>query len=264
MSSDFLTKIIDQKKEEILRARSEVSEKELRRHALTIQNQRPFAQRLNQERVNIIAEIKRASPSKGPIRIDLDPVWLAKAYENGGAVALSVLTERTFFKGSFEDLQLARAATSLPVLRKDFVISEYQVYESVVKGADAVLLIVRCLSENQLTELIHLSRELKIDTLVEIHTEQDLETATRAGAQLIGINNRNLKTFETDLEIAMHLVTRMKKHQVPVVASGIQNREDIEKNLEFGLNNFLIGESLVKASDPAGFISKLLGKTPDV
>jgi indole-3-glycerol phosphate synthase len=259
MNTDFLTKIIERKKEDILEAKTKLPETELRRKALTIDGQRPFFQRLKQPGVNIIAEIKRASPSKGPINIDLDPTRLAKAYEKGGAAALSVLTEKYFFKGSPEDFRLARAATSLPVLRKDFIISKYQLYESAVLGADAVLLIVRCLSESQLNELIALSRDLKMDVLVEIHTESDLEAATRAGAELIGINNRNLQTFETDLGIAMHLVSLLKDFQIPVAASGIRNRNDIEKNLDFGLNNFLIGESLVKAPDPVSFILKLRG-----
>jgi indole-3-glycerol phosphate synthase len=260
MSNDFLTKIIERKKEDIIQAKADISEIELRRKALTIRGQRSLSQRLKQPGINIIAEIKRASPSKGPIKIDLDPVHLAKAYEKGGAAALSVLTEKDFFKGSFEDFKLARVATSLPVLRKDFIIDEYQLYESAVLGADAVLLIARCLSQTRLNELIALSSELKMDTLVEIHTEKDLEMATRAGAELIGINNRNLQTFETDIGIAMHLASLLKDHQIPVAASGIRNRQDIEKNLKFGLNNFLIGESLVRAPDPESLILKLLGK----
>jgi indole-3-glycerol phosphate synthase len=260
MKSDFLTKIIERKKEEIIQAKNKISEGELRRKALAIPKRRSFSQRLKQPGVNIIAEIKRASPSKGSININLDPTNLAKAYEKGGAAALSVLTEKDFFKGSYEDFKLARMATSLPVLRKDFIISEYQMYESAIWEADAVLLIVRCLSKNQLRELIALSNELKMDTLVEIHTENDLETASEAGAQLIGINNRNLQTFKTDIGIAIHLVSLLKNFQTPVVASGIKNREDIEQNLNFGLNNFLIGESLVKADDPVEFLLKLQGK----
>jgi indole-3-glycerol phosphate synthase len=259
MSNDFLTKIIERKKEEIIEATTKIPQSEMRRKALTIHGQRPFLQNLKQSGINIIAEIKRASPSKGSINIDLDPTYLARAYEKGGAVALSVLTEKHFFKGSFQDFKIARAATSLPVLRKDFIISEYQLYESAVLGADAILLIARCLPETQLNELIALSNELKMDVLVEIHTPYDLEIATRAGAKLIGINNRNLQTFETDISIAMHLVSLLRDYQIPVAASGIQNREDIEKNLDFGLNNFLIGESLVIAPDPVRFMLELRG-----
>lgn len=259
MSKEFLSKIIDQKKQELIEAQARIPESALYHEAFSNQDRRAFFETLKQPGINIIAEIKRASPSKGPINIDLDPSSLAKAYEKGGAKALSVLTEKQFFMGSPEDLKIARAATSLPVLRKDFIISEYQIYESVVMGADAVLLIVRCLSESQLKELIALAAELKLDALVEIHTEKDLETATKAGAKLIGINNRNLQTFETDLATAMHLVSLFKKDQTPVVASGIENRENIEANLKFGINNFLIGESLVKAKDPTGFLLKLRG-----
>jgi indole-3-glycerol phosphate synthase len=259
MENDFLNKIIERKKEEITEAKTRISQSELRGRALAVQKKRSFFQRLKQPGINIIAEIKRASPSKGSIKRNLDPIQLAMAYEKGGAAALSVLTEKDFFKGSFEDLKLARNATSLPVLRKDFIISEYQIYESSIWKADAVLLIVRCLSKNQLSDLIALSSELKMDSLVEIHTENDLETASEAGAQLIGINNRNLQTFKTDLNIALRLVSLLKNFQTPVVASGIQNRDDIEKNLNFGLNNFLIGESLVKAPDPISFLLKLKG-----
>jgi indole-3-glycerol phosphate synthase len=259
MSNDFLTKIIERKKEEIIEAKTKVPQNEMRRQALTICGQRPFFQKLKQPGINIIAEIKRASPSKGSINMDLDPTYLARTYENGGAAALSVLTEKHFFKGSFQDFKLARAAVSLPVLRKDFIISDYQIYESAVLGADAILLIARCLSENLLNELIALGNELKMDVLVEIHTPYDLEIATRAGAGLIGINNRNLQTFETDINIAMHLVSLLKDYQIPVAASGIQSREDIEKNLDFGLNNFLIGESLVRAADPVTFMIELRG-----
>lgn len=261
MGNDFLSKIIECKNEEIKEAKTKIPESELRCRAFTVRHQRSFSKRLKQPGVNIIAEVKRASPSKGAIKIDLDPVHLAKAYEKGGAVALSVLTEKDFFKGSFEDFKLARSATSLPVLRKDFIIDQYQLYESAVLEADAVLLIVRCLSEIQLNEFIAMSSELKMDTLVEIHNEKDLEIATRAGAELIGINNRNLQTFETDMGIAMHLVSLLMDYQIPVAASGIQNRKDIEKNLEFGLNNFLIGESLVKSADPIEFLLKLKGKS---
>jgi indole-3-glycerol phosphate synthase len=260
MSNDILTRIIEYKKQEIRESKARISEKKLCSQAFNTRDRRPFSEKFNQPGINIIAEIKRASPSKGPINMALDPGFYAKAYEKGGAVALSVLTERKFFKGSPQDLEIARAATSLPVLRKDFIISEYQMYETVLMGADAVLLIVRCLSESRLKQLIDLSHALKLDTLVEIHTESDLARATTAGAQLIGINNRNLQTFETNLATAMQLVSLLKEYQTPVAASGIGNRKDIENNQNFGINNFLIGESLVKADDPVGFLLKLRGE----
>ncbi|MFO8085175.1 MAG: indole-3-glycerol phosphate synthase TrpC [Desulfobacterales bacterium] len=260
MSNDILTRIIECKKQEIRESKAIISEKKLCSQAFNTCDRRPFIEKFKLPGINIIAEIKRASPSKGPINMVLDPAFYAKAYEKGGAVALSVLTEKIFFKGSPQDLEIARAATSLPVLRKDFIISEYQMYETVLMGADAVLLIVRCLSEDRLKQLIDLSRELKLETLVEIHTESDLERATTAGAQLIGINNRNLQTFETNLATAMQLVSLLKEYQMPVAASGIGNRKDIENNLNVGINNFLIGESLVKADDPVGFLLKLRGE----
>ena len=262
MSKDFLSIIIEKKQVELLKAKKLIPESVLRSEAFNVLDRRPFSEKFNGPGINIIAEIKRASPSKGPIDPDLDPAFLSRAYEKGGAVAISVLTEENFFMGSPQDLKLVRASTVLPVLRKDFIFSEYQLYESAIIGADAVLLIARCLSENQLNELVALSTELKIETLVEIHSEHDYEKAAKANARLIGINNRNLKTFQTDLEIATKLVGLFKEDQVPVAASGIRNRNDIEKNLKFGINNFLIGESLVKASDPAHLLQQLRGNKP--
>ena len=209
--------------------------------------------------VNIIAEIKRSSPSKGPICPDLDPSALAEEYEQGGAAALSVLTDRPYFQGSPEDLKKARAATSLPVLRKDFLISSYQLYESSVLGADAVLLIARILSREQIRDYLDICKELNMDALVEIHSEEDLEAATVSGAKLIGINNRNLKTFETDIQTAIRLASLLEPDQIPVAASGIKSREDIEKNMRFGIRNFLIGESLVRSENPRVFLETLMG-----
>ncbi len=259
MGTDFLARIIEHKKEETKEAEKRVPEKELRDLAEKRKDRRPFLENLKRPGINIIAEIKRASPSKGPIRIDLDPAGLARAYEKGGAAALSVLTDGAFFKGSFEDLRAAREATSLPALRKDFIISEYQIYEAAAIGADAVLLIARCLSETRLKDLTSLAKHLDLDVLVEIHSEKDAESAIMSGAELVGINNRNLQTFETDLNIAMRLSSMLRPDQIPVAASGIRNREDIEKNLEFGIRDFLIGESLVRSDDPESFLRGLLG-----
>ena len=211
---------------------------------------------------NIIAEIKRASPSKGPLRIDLDPAKLAREYAAGGAAALSVLTDRDFFQGSPEDLQAARRAVALPVLRKDFLIDDYQIYESRAMGADAVLLICRILSPQQLAHLLALSFSLGMDALVEIHTQDDLEMARTSGARLIGINNRNLATFDTDIQNAMVMARRLDPAQVAVAASGIATLEDIQANLAHGVFNFLVGESLVKADDPMNHLRSLLPYPP--
>jgi indole-3-glycerol phosphate synthase len=266
MTSDFLNIIVNNKQEEIKSIKKIVSEETVRVKALSRSSvpreKRSFFKNLAQPGptgINIIAEIKRASPSKGLIAPDLNPVELAKEYEQGGAAAISVLTEKNYFKGSLDDLIRARESTGLPVLRKDFIISSYQIYESAAIGADAVLLIVRILSGEQLKDYLSLCRELGLDALVEIHSEKDLENASVSGARLIGINNRNLSSFETDLSIAVRLVSMLGPGQIPIAASGIKDRMDIEKNLEAGINNFLIGESLVRAKKASDFIKSLLG-----
>ncbi len=261
MTSDFLFHIVQHKKREIKDAKKRVAESVLANDAALFLDRRPFLNVLNKpgpSGVNIIAEIKRASPSKGIICADLDPVAMAEKYEHGGAAALSVLTDNKYFKGSIEDLQQARKATRLPVLRKDFVISSYQIYEAAAVGADAVLLIVRILSGKQLKDYIQLCDELKLDALVEIHSAKDIETPAFSKAKLVAINNRNLSSFETDTHNAIKLVSLLSPDQIPVAASGIVTRKDIEKNMDAGINNFLVGESLVRAKDPVAFIRSLL------
>ena len=260
---DILSKIVEHKKQDVAEAQKRLPEAQIREQALMPRTRRSFLKRLEHPGVtgvNVIAEIKRASPSKGVIRQNLDPVTYASEYEKGGAVALSVLTDQPFFQGSRQDLKSARKTTTLPVLRKDFMISAYQLYESAVMGADAVLLIVRILEQQQLKDYLDICDELKLDVLVEIHTEKDLETATRSGARLIEINNRNLRSFETDIETAIRLKSLFEPHQIAVAASGIHTRADIEKNLNAGIWNFLIGESLVKARNPKDFLKSLQGE----
>jgi indole-3-glycerol phosphate synthase len=259
----ILDRIVERKRQIVASAQKERPLSELEGRIRERSDPRGFAARLSApgpRGANIIAEIKRASPSKGPIRPDLDPAGLARAYEAGGAACLSVLTDGPFFMGSPQDLVQARTASTLPVLRKEFIISSYQVYESAAMGADAVLLIVRILSAEQLHAYLALCRELSLDALVEIHTEADLETALVSGAQLIGINNRNLNSFETDTNTAIQLASRLSRDQVPVAASGIRTRADIVKNTRSGIWNFLIGESLVRAEDPSRFLAELLGQ----
>jgi indole-3-glycerol phosphate synthase len=263
MKKDFLSKIVEDKKQEVAAAQKRIPENRLHKEAVIPRNRRPFAKRLEQpgpSGVNIIAEIKRASPSKGIIRKDLDPAAYAAEYERGGAAAISVLTDRMHFQGSFEDLKTARKATTLPVLRKDFLISSYQIYESSVLGADAILLIVRILSQNQLQDYLSLAHELKMDALVEIHSEEDLKAATLAGAKLIGINNRDLGSFKTNIKTAVRLASLLEPDQVPVAASGIKTWKDIQTNKEMGIYNFLIGESLVRAENPGEFLKSLMAK----
>ena len=262
MKKDFLQIIVEDKKQEIAAAKHRLPEHVLRKKARVPQKRRPFLHQLVQpgpSGANIIAEIKRASPSKGIICPDLNPVTYAAEYERGGAAALSVLTDQPHFKGSIHDLKLARQSTNLPVLRKDFLISSYQIFESAVMGADALLLIVRILDPKQLKDYLDLSKELHMDALVEIHSEKDIETATRAGAKLIGINNRNLRSFETDIHTSIRMKSLLEPHQIAVAASGIRSRKDIEKLSDSGIWNFLIGESLVRADNPGTFLKSLLG-----
>jgi indole-3-glycerol phosphate synthase len=261
--TDFLTRILEQKRSEIQEAKKRAPENELRDLAESPRDKRPFLQSLSVPGpcgVNIISEIKRASPSRGPIREDLDAGAHARAYEKGGASALSVLTEQEFFRGSPKDLKQARSAVSLPVLRKDFLISSYQIYESAVMGADAVLFIVRALPREVLRDFLELCGQLSLDALVEVHSEEELEDASWAGARLVGINNRDLKTFQTDIANCIRIGRCLEPRQVAVAESGIGGRSDIERIRDAGIWNFLIGESLVKAENPESFLQHLLGQ----
>jgi len=263
MVKDILSKIVEDKKQEITLAKKHITESFLREKAFAPRKRRPFLKKLEQPGpfgINIIAEIKRASPSKGDIRANLNPSVYADEYEKGGAAALSVLTDKPYFKGSPEDLKIARETTTLPVLRKDFLISAYQIFESAVMEADAVLLIVRILDQQQLKDYLSLCNELKMDALVEVHSEVDIEKAGLAGARLIGINNRNLQSFETDIDIAIRMKSLLNDDQIAVAASGIRTRKDIEKIKDSEILNFLIGESLVRAKDPREFLESLHGK----
>jgi len=263
MVKDILSKIVEDKKQEIAAAKQHIPESFLREKAFAPRKRRPFLKKLEQPGpfgINIIAEIKRASPSKGDIRTNLNPAVYADEYEKGGAAALSVLTDKTHFKGSPEDLKIARETTTLPVLRKDFLISAYQIFESAVMEADAVLLIVRILDQQQLKDYLSLCNELKMDALVEVHSEADIEKAGLAGARLIGINNRNLQSFETDIDIAIRMKSLLNNDQIAIAASGIRTRKDIDKIKDSKIWNFLIGESLVRAEHPREFLESLHGK----
>ena len=260
MVNDFLKTIVDHKKEEVANVQNLIPENRLREEAENRKNIRPFFDTLKEpgpSGINIISEIKRASPSKGDICTNLDPALLANEYEQGGAAAMSVLTDEKFFKGSPEDFITARKAVNLPMLRKDFIVSSYQIYESAALEADAVLLIVRILSKIQLKSYLSLIRELKMDALVEIHSEEDLEFAANAGARLVGINNRNLSSFETDISTSTRLVSMFEPGMIPVAASGISSKDDILKNLDAGIFNFLVGESVVCAKDRIKFLQDL-------
>lgn len=212
------------------------------------------------DQVSIIAEVKRASPVKGVFREKLDPAALALQYKEGGARALSVLTDETFFKGSVEDLRAARDAAGLPVLRKDFVIDDYQLWEAKVLRASAVLLIVRILDQAQLRDYLALAREeLKLAALVEVHTEKELERALDAKADVVGINNRDLDTFKTTLETSARLRSLIPPGPVVVSESGISTREDVVLLRQMNVDAALIGEELVKSADPTKKLKELRG-----
>ena len=198
----------------------------------------------------MIAEIKKASPSKGILRADFDPVAIAKSYASAGACCLSVLTDRKFFQGSEEFLTSAREASGLPVLRKDFIIDPYQVYEARLIGADCVLLIVAALGDASLAELLILARDLGMDVLVEVHDESELERALRVDARLIGINNRDLRSFETRLETTLRLLDQIPNDRLVVTESGIHTRDDVSLMRSNGVSVFLVGEAFMKADDP--------------
>jgi indole-3-glycerol phosphate synthase len=266
MPTDILERIVAAKRADVAAAQRAVPLARLRADAEARRDVRPFCDALmtpGPTGVNIIAEIKRASPSKGVIRAGLDAGGLAAAYAAGGAAAVSVLTERHFFLGSPRDLQHARAAAALPILRKDFIFCDYQVYESAAMGADAVLLIVRILSESQLADLMQVTAHLGLAALVEVYSEGDLRAADRAGARLIGINNRNLQSFDTDLDHTLRLLPRLRPGQVAVAASGIKTRADIRRYRAQGVFNFLIGERLVLSERPQAFLKMLSGVEDD-
>lgn len=262
MGVHILDRIVAQKKAEVTEAKKVVPAADLVQRAQARTDFRPFLKSLLQpgpNGVNIIAEVKRGSPSKGVIRSDLDPAEYARRYESAGASAMSVLTDAEFFRGSIDDLKGARAVVELPVLRKDFIVSSYQVYESVALGADAILLIVRILSERQLRDYLDLSRELHVGALVEVHSEGEFDIASEAGAELIGVNNRDLDVFKTDIGTSIRLAKRFTPEQTGVAESGIHSRDDILKIRAAGIFNFLIGESLIRADDTRGFLKNLLG-----
>ena len=206
----------------------------------------------------IIAELKRASPSRGILCQHYNPVEIARGYQQAGARALSVLTDKEFFLGSLEHLEQVKAATSLPVLRKDFTLAEYHLYEAAAAGADAVLLIVAILQPAELDRLLRLSRELGLDVLVEVHTAEELRTALDAGSEIVGVNNRNLKTFAVSLETSVELIDRIPDKVIAVSESGLRTAEDLQRLRAAGFDAFLIGERFMAEPDPGAALERLL------
>jgi len=210
---------------------------------------RPFAEALSRPGTSLIAEYKRRSPSAGPIRPDASLEDMVRAYERGGAAAISVLTEEDHFGGSLSDLQAARGVTDLPILRKDFTIDPYQVYEAKVAGADAILLVVGALSDSELGSLYGIARQLELDAIIEVHDEDELERALEVDADVIGINNRDLSSFVVDLNVTFELLTDVPAGKTVVSESGILSRADVDDLEQVGVDAVLVGEALMRAPD---------------
>ena len=258
---DILKKIIQRKSEEIAERLERVSlqeQMERARHGAAV---RGFVDNIKQTiqagRPAVIAEIKKASPSKGVMRENFLPAEIAVSYEKGGASCLSVLTDIDFFQGSDAYLQQARQACSLPVIRKDFIIDPYQVYEARAIGADCILLIVACLSDNQLKELASLAVQLNMDVLVEVHDAKELTRALKVDLPLIGINNRNLRSFETSLDTTLGLLAQIPADRIVVTESGIHTPADVARMREHNVNAFLVGEAFMKAEEPGEKLREL-------
>jgi len=250
----------------IASAKSRVPVSELERMAAT-HSPRGWAAALRTRSLSapaVIAEIKKASPSKGLIREDFDPAWLAARYRYGGAAALSVLTDEPYFQGSLRNLEIASAAVDLPCLRKDFTVDEYQIFEARAHRADAILLIAAALTQEELKRFSQVARQLKLDVLVEVHTADELDrvlhTLGESGADAIGVNNRDLKTFEVRMETSMELVSRIPASVIRVAESGISTSDDIARLRAAGFDAFLIGESLMRRSDPGDALANLLAE----
>lgn len=254
----ILSEIVQSKHAEVERLQHRAAELEKRAYS-SLPFRRPFLDALLRREPAIIAEIKKASPSKGLLRPDFDPASIAKSYERGGAACLSVLTDSQFFEGHADDLGQARQATSLPALRKDFTVHPVQIYEAAALEADAILLIAAVLTETELRIFRELAEQLKLAALVEVHDEEELTRALDSGATLIGINNRNLQTFDVTLDTSLRLSEKIPAGKIRVSESGIFTRSHIDLLRGAGFQAFLVGESLMRANDPAGALQTLIG-----
>jgi indole-3-glycerol phosphate synthase len=261
--TDILARILRRKFEEVAERATVVPLSALRERAADASAPRGFLralqQRVAQSEAAVIAEIKKASPSAGVLRAQFDPAWIARRYEQAGASCLSVLTDRDFFQGEDAHLAAARAACALPVLRKDFTVDAYQVWEARVLGADAILLIVAALADEKLRELHALARALGMDVLIEVHDGPELERALVLRPPLVGINNRNLKNFVTTLDTTLNLLPRVPAGCLVVTESGIRAPADVALMRENGVHAFLVGEAFMRAEDPGARLAELFG-----
>lgn len=256
-SSGILADIVQHKQQEVAELRPRAALLEQQAHARK-SRARGFAAALRKVNPAIIAEIKKASPSKGLLQHEFHPALNARAYEEGGAAALSVLTDKQYFQGELHDLEAARSAVELPVLRKDFTIDRLQIFEAAMHGADAVLLIAAILETTELRQFRETAASLGLDSLVEVHNPDELAKAIDSGAEIIGVNNRNLDTFEVSLETSLRLSYLLPSNVIRVSESGIHNRSDIDLLLGAGYSGFLIGEALMKAEKPAAALKLLM------
>ncbi len=258
---DILQKILDRKAEEIAEARAKEPLQALNQRAATALPVRGFIQSIENKiaagQAAVIAEIKKASPSKGVMREHFVPSDIASSYEKGGAACLSILTDRDFFQGSAEYLMQARQATSLPVIRKDFIVDPYQVYEARAMHADCILLIVSALTDAKMGELLGLAHELKMDVLMEVHDREEMQRAIASGARLIGVNNRNLRTFDVSLQVTLDMLDMLPDDRILVTESGIHVAADVKLMRDNQVNAFLVGEAFMRADQPGEKLAEL-------
>lgn len=269
MSRNFLSEIVARKRQVVERLRANSSADALHAQALEVRKN-TAAHRLRQAleaaspELKIIAEFKRASPSVGMIRSDLSPADVARHYERGGACAISVLTDEEYFRGSIDDLMAVRSSTHLPVLRKDFIIDSIQIYEAAIAGADAVLLVVAALDDESLGTLHNVAEdELGLDALIEVHTSDEFRQASNAGAKIIGVNNRDLQTFEISLSTSERLISEAPADCVMISESGLRGSEQLRHLQALGFRGFLIGEQLMRAKNPETALRDLLVSAND-
>jgi len=258
---DILIKILNRKREEVAERSQTVSIEALKQQCVKADPVRGFIRAIeNKIHINqsaVIAEIKKASPSKGLLREDFKPAEIARSYASHGAACLSVLTDKDYFQGHEAYLQQARAACSLPVIRKDFIIDPYQVFEARAIDADCILLIVSALDDETLHSLCDLSHQLEMDVLMEVHDRQEMQRALKTSARLIGINNRNLRTFETSLETTLSLLDMVSENHLLVTESGIHTKDDVRLMRDNGVNAFLVGEAFMRAENPGERLAEL-------
>jgi len=257
-SGTVLSRIIESRRSEVARRKRIMPEPVLRIAAGRAKAPRDFGGALARDQVNVIAEIKKASPSAGVLRRDFEPATLARAFEGAGAAALSVLTEEENFQGALAHLRDARAAVGLPMLRKDFIVDAWQVWEARAANADSFLLITAALDDVPLAALLNLGRELGMEALVEVHTPEELDRVLAAGARIVGVNNRNLHTLKVRVETSLELIEMIPQDCIAVSESGLRSAADLLKLRAAGFDAFLIGESLMREADPGGALQRLI------